>query len=70
MLKSYIYEWNKFFTQCAYLPLPFQSLDSKMRTKNMAKKADQEDNLIRMVSDREGDCWAPSLTIIPISFEW
>ncbi|GIY54438.1 cullin-5, partial [Caerostris extrusa] len=34
LLKAYIAEWRKFFTQCTYLPLPFVELDKTVAEKS------------------------------------
>lgn len=31
LLKAYIVEWRKFFTQSGYLPLPFRQLESGLQ---------------------------------------
>jgi len=31
LLKAYIIEWRKFFTQSSYLPLPFWQLESSLQ---------------------------------------
>ena len=31
LLKAYIAEWRKFFTQCSYLPMPFGQLESALQ---------------------------------------
>ena len=33
LLKAYIAEWRKFFTQCSYLPMPFGQLESAMQVR-------------------------------------
>ena len=33
-LKAYIGEWDRFFTQCGYLPLPFGQLEQALSGKN------------------------------------
>ncbi|XP_029213949.1 cullin-5-like [Acropora muricata] len=33
LLRSYIREWSKFFTQCSYLPQPFNTLESNLQGK-------------------------------------
>ncbi len=54
LLKAYISEWSKFFTQCNYLPLPFGPLETALTTKtaggNQQKKTAQtEDTIVRKV---------------------
>jgi hypothetical protein len=31
LLKAYIAEWRKFFTQCSYLPMPFGQLEAALQ---------------------------------------
>ena len=31
LLKAYIAEWRKFFTQCSYLPMPFGQLETALQ---------------------------------------
>ena len=31
LLKAYIVEWRKFFTQSSYLPLPFRQLETSLQ---------------------------------------
>ena len=33
LLRAYIGEWSKFFTQCNYLPKPFGTLESNLQGK-------------------------------------
>ena len=33
LLKAYIAEWRKFFSQCSYLPMPFGQLESAMQVR-------------------------------------
>ena len=33
LLKAYIAEWRKFFTQCGYLPMPFGQLETALQGK-------------------------------------
>ncbi|XP_054272027.1 cullin-5-like [Macrosteles quadrilineatus] len=35
LLKAYIAEWRKFFTQCNYLPTPFRQLETSLQGKTM-----------------------------------
>ena len=51
LLKAYITEWTKYFTQCNYLPLPFQAME--MESSNQKpKKRNQEGNRVQLVSSR------------------
>jgi hypothetical protein len=53
LLKAYIAEWRKFFTQCDYLPTPFRQLESSLAGKTLssvAKKPQNEESIVRKVS--------------------
>ncbi|XP_046398003.1 cullin-5 isoform X1 [Ischnura elegans] len=49
LLKAYIAEWRKFFTQCNYLPTPFRQLETSLAGKNPAvqKKTQGEESIVR-----------------------
>lgn len=57
LLKTYITEWRKFFTQCNYLPTPFRHLESSLQGKptsgsthvqgNSGKKGQVEESFVR-----------------------
>ncbi|OXU18518.1 hypothetical protein TSAR_014513 [Trichomalopsis sarcophagae] len=50
LLKAYIAEWQKFFTQCNYLPTPFRQLEASLRGKtssSMQKKNQPEESIVR-----------------------
>ncbi|KAJ8984726.1 hypothetical protein NQ317_004990 [Molorchus minor] len=56
LLKAYIAEWRKFFTQCNYLPTPFRQLESSLQGKptygnsnvqNSGKKAPADESIVR-----------------------
>ncbi|GJQ74661.1 hypothetical protein Trydic_g21514 [Trypoxylus dichotomus] len=57
LLKAYIAEWRKFFTQCNYLPTPFRQLESSLQgkpatgTTNLQtgnnKKGQSEESIVR-----------------------
>lgn len=57
LLKAYIAEWRKFFTQCNYLPTPFRQLESSLQGKptsgstnvqgNSNKKGQAEESIVR-----------------------
>jgi len=53
LLKAYINEWGKFFTQCDYLPKPFGQLETtlsgKAHSTNMQKKTQGEESIVRKV---------------------
>ncbi|KAK6185168.1 hypothetical protein SNE40_007460 [Patella caerulea] len=48
LIRAYIAEWGKFFTQCNYLPMPFNQLEANISGKlhNSTQKKDQ-DSLVR-----------------------
>ncbi|GBN69350.1 hypothetical protein AVEN_99974-1, partial [Araneus ventricosus] len=52
LLKAYIVEWRKFFTQCNYLPMPFGQLEGALAGKTTAtqKKGKNEESAVRKVS--------------------
>ena len=35
LLKAYIAEWRKFFTQCSYLPMPFGQLETALQVRSL-----------------------------------
>ncbi|KAJ8679156.1 hypothetical protein QAD02_014943 [Eretmocerus hayati] len=50
LLKAYIAEWRKFFTQCDYLPTPFRQLEASLRGKtntSMQKKNQLDESIVR-----------------------
>lgn len=58
LLKAYIAEWRKFFTQCNYLPTPFKQLESSLLGKtsasgsssiqcNSGKKGAHDESIVR-----------------------
>lgn len=53
LLKAYIAEWKKFFTQCTYLPLPFGQLESTLINKaspsSQSKKNQNDESIVRKV---------------------
>ena len=58
LLKAYISEWRKFFAQCSYLPMPFNSLESALMgksstTNSQAKKLHTEESIVRKVAKAE-----------------
>ena len=55
LLKTYIAEWGKFFTQCAYLPKPFGQLETTLAGKahsTMQKKNQGDESIVRKVCMR------------------
>ena len=56
LLKAYIAEWGKFFTQCDYLPKPFGQLETSLAGKahsTMQKKTQGEESIVRKVISYE-----------------
>ncbi|XP_065169688.1 cullin-5 isoform X2 [Atheta coriaria] len=54
LLKAYIAEWRKFFTQCNYLPTPFRQLETSLQAKPSAatsstssKKGASDESIVR-----------------------
>ncbi|XP_039288554.1 cullin-5 [Nilaparvata lugens] len=48
LLKAYIAEWRKFFTQCNYLPTPFRQLENSLAGKtSAAKKPPNDESIVR-----------------------
>lgn len=53
LLKAYITEWRKFFTQCNYLPTPFRQLENSLTGKSSIgiKKCNADkDSVVRKVN--------------------
>jgi len=48
LLKAYIAEWTKYFTQCNYLPKPFQAMEMETAN-NKPKKRNQEGNRVQLL---------------------
>ena len=55
LLKAYIAEWRKFFTQCSYLPMPFGQLETSLQGKTSSiqktKQADHESVVRKLMLD-------------------
>ena len=55
LLKAYIAEWRKFFTQCNYLPMPFGQLETSLQGKTSsiqkAKQTEQESVVRKLMLD-------------------
>lgn len=52
LLKAYILEWRKFFTQCNYLPTPFRQLENALTGKpstGSKKPNTDKDSVVRKV---------------------
>lgn len=52
LLRSYISEWSKFFTQCSYLPKPFNTLESNLQGKaggGSSKRPQNEQSTVQKV---------------------
>ncbi|XP_059614263.1 cullin-5 [Phlebotomus argentipes] len=70
LLKAYIVEWRKFFTQSEYLPMPFRTLESVLQGKGSAsnhnsgsgsqKKSTIDDSIVRKLML---DSWNQSIFI-------
>lgn len=70
LLKAYITEWGKFFTQCNYLPTPFRQLEHSINASmtktgpnstnahNKNNNNNNEDSLVRKLML---DCWNQSI---------
>lgn len=55
LLKAYIVEWRKFFTQCDILPKPFCQLEITLMGKQGSnKKSNVEDSIVRKVRHKRG----------------
>lgn len=56
LLKAYIAEWSKFFTQCDYLPKPFGQLEATLAGKghqSIQKKNQTEESIVRKASSEQ-----------------
>lgn len=51
LLKAYISEWRKFFTQCDYLPTPFRQLENSLLGQCVGKnnKNSDKDSVVQKV---------------------
>eukprot|EP00731_Ephydatia_muelleri_P031995 Em0023g502a len=54
LLKAYIAEWTKYFTQCEYLPKPFQAME--MEATKPPKKKSQEGNKVQLLMLNSWNC--------------
>lgn len=57
LLKAYISEWTKYFSQCDHLPKPFQAMEME-GTSNKPKKRNQEGNRVQLVSPSDSLLYA------------
>lgn len=58
LLKAYISEWRKFFTQCDYLPTPFRQLENALTGKPSGKKSCfDKDSVVRKASNKYHYCF-------------
>ena len=48
LLKAYISEWTKYFTQCSFLPMPFQAMETATGNTKVNKK-NPEGNRVYLV---------------------
>ncbi|KAG8320123.1 Cullin-5 [Homalodisca vitripennis] len=51
LLKAYIAEWRKFFTQCNYLPTPFRQLETSLQGKSMPSVKPPESIVRKLMLD-------------------
>ena len=52
LLNAYIGEWQRFFSQCDFLPLPFHQLETALQGKtgtSVAKRLDHTTSVVRAV---------------------
>lgn len=56
LLKAYITEWRKFFTQCNYLPTPFRQLENTLAGKSSSAKRVEKDSIVRKVKYFNFEC--------------
>lgn len=71
LLKAYIAEWGKFFTQCNYLPTPFRQLENSINiskvassnTSNAQKKNNNNNNEDSLVRKLMLDSWNQSIFV-------
>ena len=54
LLNAYIAEWSKYFSQCSFLPMPFQAMDTATSATNKAPKKAQEGNRVYTVGHGVG----------------
>lgn len=51
LLKAYISEWRKFFTQCNYLPTPFKQLETSLQGKTTNNSASVQNSGKKVLAD-------------------
>lgn len=51
LLKAYIIEWRKFFTQSSYLPLPFKQLESALQGKSTSSNHNSNNSQKKTAND-------------------
>ncbi|KAI9552377.1 hypothetical protein GHT06_022743 [Daphnia sinensis] len=63
LLRAYISEWRKFFTQCSYLPMPFFQLETALqgKTHNAVHKKPQQNTDDSLVRKLMLDSWNLSI---------
>ncbi|KAJ8945868.1 hypothetical protein NQ318_002708 [Aromia moschata] len=68
LLKAYIAEWRKFFTQCNYLPTPFRQLESSLQGKPASGGSTVQNNSVKNLFGNESivrklmlDSWNESI---------
>lgn len=71
LLKAYIVEWRKFFTQCDILPKPFCKLEiTLLGNQGSNKKSSVEDSIVRKVAFSFSVFWPYTLHQSILSFKW
>lgn len=66
LLKAYITEWRQFFTQCDYLPLPFQPLETVLGKAHLSgpKKNNYNESIVRKVSRKAHMTHATNIIVV------
>ena len=61
LLKAYIAEWRKFFTQCSYLPMPFGQLETSLQGKTSSIQKTKQSEHESVVRKLMLDSWNQSI---------
>jgi len=61
LLKAYIAEWRKFFTQCSYLPMPFGQLETSLQGKTSSIQKTKQNENESVVRKLMLDSWNQSI---------
>ena len=61
LLKAYIAEWRKFFTQCSYLPMPFGQLETSLQGKTSSIQKTKQNEHESVVRKLMLDSWNQSI---------